>query len=131
MKKFIFLPISLLILAVGTPAMATTFVAEWVAPSGVGGLNKPAGPTAPALVPGLHVTVLDGMIQVSNLGGSMNFSAGQFGYTRNSTTLPVVVPANPGIKFAPPPAFSNYSMSPSSTANTASGPSNSIDCEVR
>ena len=61
----------------------------------------------------------------------MNFSAGQFGYTRNSTTLPVVVPANPGIKFAPPPAFSNYSMSPSSTANTASGPSNSIDCEVR
>lgn len=128
MKKSILL-ISLLILAAVTPAMATTFVVEYVGVSGAGGLNKPAGPTAPTLPPGLYVNVLDGVIQASNLGGSQSFSAGQFGYTPNFSSPPAVVPANPGVKFTPPPVF-NSSTTSSSAADPASK-ANAVDCEVR
>lgn len=92
------------------------------------------GPTSPprsstAMPPGLYVSVLDGMINVSNTGGALNFSAGQFGYTRSNMVPPVVVPSNPGLKFAPPPTFTS--------STTTSGPGGSapkaaaVDCEVR
>jgi hypothetical protein len=85
---------------VGTPSATigirgTTFHAEVVPPGG--GAN---------LAPGLYVQVLDGVINLSNKGGSQNFSAGQFGFTPNFNQPPVVLPANPGIQFTPPPAFS-------------------------
>jgi hypothetical protein len=82
---------------VGTPSATigirgTTFHAE-IAPAG----GK--------LAPGLYVQVLDGVISLTNQGGSQNFSAGQFGYTPNFNQPPVVLPANPGIQFTPPPSF--------------------------
>lgn len=78
--------------------------------------------------PGLYVAVLDGLIHVTNQGGSTNFSAGQFGFTASPVQPPVMVPKNPAIQFTPPPAF-NSSSTPS--ANGAPSKSNSVDCEVR
>ena len=78
--------------------------------------------------PGLYVSVLDGLIHVTNPAGTSNFSAGQFGYTPSFKTPPVVLPTNPGIQFTPPPVF-NQSTAPSSS--NAPGKSNTVDCEVR
>jgi hypothetical protein len=92
--------------------------------------GAPPAPTISApLPPGLYVSVIDGMISVSNKGGAANFAAGQFGYTGNLVQPPVLVPANPGLKFTPPPAF-NSSASPTTT-NSSAGKSNAVDCEVR
>ena len=85
-------------------------------------------PVSAGLSPGLYVQVIDGSINLSNSGGSQNFSAGQFGYTASFTKPPVVVPNNPGLKFPPPPAFSSTSTNSSSTSP---GKSNTVDCEVR
>lgn len=79
------------------------------------------------LAPGLYVSVIDGAINLANKSGSQSFSAGQFGYTANVTKPPVVVPANPGIKFTPPPTFS----STSGQGNNAGNKPAAIDCEVR
>jgi len=86
-------------------------------------------PANGALPPGLYVHVIDGMINVTNPGGSLNFSAGQFGYTPNITMPPVIVPNNPGLKFTPPPAFS--SSTTTSPAGGAAPKSAAVDCEVR
>ncbi len=94
-------------------------------PAGV--TPTPNGVTPP-LPPGLYVQVIDGLINVTNKGGSQNFAAGQFGFTPTPIQAPVVVPKNPGLQFTPPPAFS----APAPTAGTSSAPkSNSVDCEVR
>ena len=88
----------------------------------------PRPPVAPTLPPGLHVSVTDGQIVLANKGGATNFTAGQFGYTASPTQPPVLVPANPGIKFTPPPTFS----SPSSGNGAASGTKPAaVDCVVR
>jgi hypothetical protein len=83
--------------------------------------------TAGSRAPGLYVHVIDGIINLSNRGGSQLFSAGQFGYTASVTQPPVIVPNNPGIKFTPPPAF-NSSSAPHSTSNNDA---KTVDCEVR
>jgi hypothetical protein len=88
--------------------------------------NTPAAPSSSNLAAGLYVHVIDGAINLTNKGGSTDFSAGQFGYTANVNKTPIVVPANPGIKFTPPPTFvSTNNKSSSSSAAKA------VDCEVR
>jgi len=86
-------------------------------------------PSPPSLKPGLYVQVLDGLINVSNPAGALQFSAGQFGFTPNFQQPPIILPQNPGLKFQPPPMF-NVSTGPS---NNGSSPpkSNQVDCEVR
>lgn len=84
------------------------------------------GPKPPALPPGLYVSVIDGAISLANRGGTTNFAAGQFGYTANIQAPPVIVPANPGLKFTPPPTFSQTSNKTSS-----SSAAKAVDCEVR
>ena len=64
------------------------------------------------MAPGLYVSVVDGVIQLGNKGGTTNFAAGQFGYTGQITTPPVVIPQNPGIQFMPPPMFSSPNAGP-------------------
>jgi len=86
----------------------------------------PAVPNA--MPPGLYVQVIDGLINVSNKGGTQNFAAGQFGFTPSPTQPPVVVPKNPGIMFTPPPAFS---APPTNMASSTPPKSGSVDCEVR
>jgi hypothetical protein len=79
-----------------------------------GGVAGPAtGPSLPVLggalprvLPGLNVLVLDGQIVLSNQGANLSFSAGQFGFTAQLRTPPVVVPPNPGLRFVPPPVLS-------------------------
>ena len=112
----------------------TTFIAQFV-PTGMPTVMAPGGRTpAPgagaALPPGLHLQVIDGMINVNNPGGTMNFAAGQFGFVRNNITPPVVVPANPALKFTPPPAF-NASSAMEGGSSSATRPSSTVDCEVR
>ena len=65
---------------------------------------SPGSPSAGGMNPGLYVQVLDGMISVSNGGGSQNFTAGQFGFTPGFQQPPVILPANPGMQFTPPPS---------------------------
>jgi len=86
-------------------------------------------PPAGARPPGLYVQVLDGLIHVTNPSGSSNFSTGQFGFTPSLRVPPALLPANPGIPFAPPPVF-NQSTGPSGSGN-APNKSNTVDCEVR
>ncbi len=86
---------------------------------------KPAA--APGLPSGLYVSVIDGSINLSNKGGSQSFTAGQLGYTANVTKQPVVVPANPGIKFTPPATFASNSGGGSGGGSKAAA----IDCVVR
>ena len=82
-----------------------------------------------SLPPGLYVQVIDGLINVSNKGGTQNFAAGQFGFTPNPIQPPVIVPKNPGLLFTPPQAFSGPSSVSGSGAGTPK--SNVVDCEVR
>ncbi|HEX4676947.1 MAG TPA: hypothetical protein VH209_16540 [Steroidobacteraceae bacterium] len=88
----------------------------------------PSVPPPSGLNPGLYVQVLDGLIKVSNSGGSTNFSAGQFGFTPTANQPPVIVPKNPGIQFTPPPAFS----APPAISGASTPPkSGTVDCVVR
>jgi hypothetical protein len=83
--------------------------------------------TAP-LPPGLYVQVIDGLINVTNKGGSQNFAAGQFGFTPTPSQAPVFVPKDPGLQFTLPKAFS----APPPVSGSSSAPkSNAVDCEVR
>lgn len=131
----------------------TTFIAQYVPPPPPGGrpdLNAgpalppggslapglgstaaktpaPSGP--PPLAPGLHVSVTDGAIIVTNTGGSLGFQAGQFGYVPNVNQPPVIVPSNPNIQFVPPPSFDAGSGDP--TASNGPGQGQATDCIVR
>jgi hypothetical protein len=90
--------------------------------------QPPAPPAPSALPPGLYVQVIDGLINVSNSGGSTNFAAGQFGYTASIKQPPVVVPANPAVQFTPPPAFSAPTTNGGQTGGSKP---NTVDCVVR
>lgn len=79
--------------------------------------------------PGLYVQVIDGIINLSNKGGTQTFAAGQFGFTPSFKQPPVILPTNPGIQFTPPPSFS-VSSGPQSSSG-GSGKANTVDCEVR
>ncbi|MRX07386.1 iron dicitrate transport regulator FecR [Pseudoduganella sp. FT25W] len=81
------------------------------------------------LAPGLYVQVIDGLINLTNKGGSLNFAAGQFGFTPTIAQPPVIVPQNPGMQFTPPPVF-NAPTGQTTPGNTATK-SNTVDCEVR
>lgn len=112
-----------------TAALDTGGAAAPIAPLTLAQNTPPPAPGANAqLTPGLYVHVIDGLIQLSNKGGSQNFSAGQFGYAPSFLQPPVIIPVNPGIQFTPPPAFS-HSTAPS--GGNSSGKSNNVDCEVR
>ena len=74
------------------------------------------------LNPGLYVQVLDGTINVTNGGGTQNFTAGQFGFTPGFQQPPVILPSNPGMQFTPPPSFS----STTGASNGSSEPSRAM-----
>ncbi len=104
----------------------TTFIVQYV-----GGDTLPSA-GAPSLPPGLHVSVSDGAIVVTNPGGTQGFAAGQFGYVPTMTQPPVIVPTNPGIQFTPPPAFGNGAgIGPETTPGGVPPKSSGVDCEVR
>lgn len=105
----------------------TTFIAQWVEP-------PPAGlPPSRGLPPGLHLSVIDGAIFVSNTGGGLGFQAGQFGFVPSVRVPPVQVPSNPGLQFVPPPNFGVPGSGAGAAPGSGSGTLNaeSVDCEVR
>ena len=112
-------------------AARTAFLFASTAGAGIGQLSPPTPPRPGApgggLAPGLHVFVLDGLIVMNNSGGSQLFSTGQFGYVRNNSTPPIIVPNNPNLKFSPPPVFNM-----TQTAQNSNQPKpDTVDCEVR
>ena len=95
----------------------------------------PPGPVTPpsvpgSLAPGLYVQVLDGVVTLSNSGGSQNFGAGQFGFVPGPAVPPIILPQNPGLKFSPPPSFSSGS-SGSTPPTSSGGKPGDVDCVVR
>ncbi|WP_411886372.1 hypothetical protein [Polaromonas sp. YR568] len=79
--------------------------------------------------PGLYVSVNEGLISIATKVAATTFAAGQFGYTASVTQPPVLVPANPAIKFTLPAGF--VPTSSSSAANTSGTKPAAIDCVVR
>jgi hypothetical protein len=105
-----------------------------VAASGAATLlpTPPAGGgVAPPLAPGLHLSVTDGAIVVSNTGGAQSFAAGQFGFVPNPVTPPVLVPNNPGLHFTPPPTFGIGTGTGGPLAGSGPGQGSAVDCIVR
>lgn len=45
---------------------------------------------------GLHLNVINGIINAANTAGDQDFTAGQFGFVADVNTKPLVVPGNPG-----------------------------------
>ncbi len=76
----------------------------------------------------LRAGARDGMIHLTNGGGSQSFTAGQFGYTASFIQPPVVLPANPGMQFTPPPSFSSSTAANPGSSGSKAG---TVDCEVR
>jgi hypothetical protein len=93
----------------------------------VGKAGNGAPPAPPPLAPGLHLSVSDGAIIVTNNGGSLGFQAGQFGYVPSVNQPPVIVPSNPNIQFVPPPSFNAGNAG----APGSSGQNEAVDCVVR
>jgi len=51
---------------------------------------------------GLYLFVMEGIINVSNSAGSQNISAGQYAYVATATSMPTILPGNPGFDFTLP-----------------------------
>jgi hypothetical protein len=110
----------------------TTFTVQHIEPGPPPSQGKPGPiPAGSRLAPGLYVQVIDGLIHVSNPAGTQDFSAGQFGYTSSPGTPPVVVPANPGISFTPPPAFAAPAANGVQSQSAAAQDQAAVDCVVR
>jgi hypothetical protein len=54
---------------------------------------------------GLYIFVSEGIISVSNNGGSLDVGLGQFAYVADIESRPVILPRNPGLDFTLPPSF--------------------------
>ena len=106
----------------------TTFVATYV-PASAQAVPTVPTPGGAARAPGLYVQVLDGLIHVTNPAGTQNFAAGQFSFTPSFKQPPVILPANPGMQFTPPPSFTPSTLGGSGAA--APGKAAAVDCVVR
>ena len=56
---------------------------------------------------GLYLFVLQGIINVSNNAGSQNVNAGQYVYVQTATSMPTILPGNPGFDFTLPASIGN------------------------
>jgi hypothetical protein len=114
----------------------TTFIVQYVEP-GADVAPVPGAPVAPGpapLAPGLHLTVTDGAIVVTNQAGSQGFQAGQFGFVPSQNQPPIVLPNNPGLQFTPPPSFSGTAGpggDPVPGSGGAPAQKGGVDCVVR
>ncbi|MFZ6873614.1 FecR family protein [Undibacterium sp. Di27W] len=78
--------------------------------------------------PGLYVQVLDGTIFLRNSTGSLDVTAGQFGFAISFTKPPIILPNNPGMQFSPPGSFPANQSQENANNESKSG---SLICEVR
>jgi hypothetical protein len=56
---------------------------------------------------GLYLFVLEGIVNVSNNAGSQNLSAGQYVYVQTASSIPKILPGNPGIDFTLPASIAD------------------------
>jgi len=56
---------------------------------------------------GLYLFVLQGIVNVSNNAGSQNLNAGQYMYVQSGTSIPKILPGNPGIDFTLPTSIAD------------------------
>lgn len=75
---------------------------------------------------GLHVDVAEGAVVVSNRAGTMVVGAGQFGYVRDATTPPILVPQGAGYKIVFPSGITR-----NDTAGRSIGPNHDADCSAQ
>jgi hypothetical protein len=88
----------------------------------------PRSSPSPALAPGLYVHVIEGLVNLSNNGGTTSFAPGQFGFTPTITQPPALLPKAPFVLLVPPPAF----LPPTgSNGATTGNKAPAIDCVVR
>lgn len=108
------------------PLFLLTLVSAFAAPAGAQGPvpPRPGG----SLAPGLYVQVIDGLVHLTNSAGTLNFAAGQFGYTSSFKQPPVMLPTNPGIPLTLPPAFGALA---SGSASNSAAAGNEVMCIVR
>ncbi|TAK45152.1 MAG: hypothetical protein EPO29_02140 [Betaproteobacteria bacterium] len=88
--------------------------------------GKVPGPGGNPPANGLHVDVSDGVIVVSNTGGSQEFRMGQFGYVQNIQTPPVQVPPGQGTQVTLPPQALNQQI-----LGGTVGTSSSLECAIK
>lgn len=72
---------------------------------------------------GVYFFVAAGSIIVTNSGGSQTYTAGQYAYVASGTSIPTILPGNPGIDFTLP-------VSVGEAPKDGGGPKNN-DCVVR
>lgn len=118
MKKFISSCLALLAALVSTAALA-----QQVTP--LGAIPRSSSPT---LAPGLYVHVIDGLVNLSNQGGTTSFAPGQFGFTPTFTTPPAPLPRTPPLMLPLPVTFMGPSASNGATGGNKAA---AIDCVVR
>jgi hypothetical protein len=53
----------------------------------------------PGLENGIYFTVIEGMIEVSNKGGTLTFGPGSYGFVRDENSIPVLLPYSPKLDF--------------------------------
>jgi hypothetical protein len=94
-------------------------------------LGQSAQEKSPLLAPGLHVSVTEGAIVVTNSGGAQGFHAGQFGYVPGQNQAPVIVPPNSGLQFVPPPSFGGNASGPQASSGGSLADKPAVDCIVR
>jgi hypothetical protein len=56
---------------------------------------------------GLYLFVLEGIINVSNTAGSQNVAAGQYVFVQTATSMPTIIPGNPGVDFTLPASIAD------------------------
>lgn len=90
------------------------------------------GESCGIIKPGLYLAVSNGVVVITNSGGSptaLQVKAGQYVYVQNPVTPPVVLPAKPDIPFNPPPSVG--ASAAGKTGGAQGGGSGSSDCQVR
>jgi hypothetical protein len=75
---------------------------------------------------GLYLDVTSGAISATNQGGEQVFNAGQFGFVKDATTPPVVVPPQDGIQVTMP-----SSIAENKGTGKGVGAGNGSDCAVK
>ncbi|MCW2960754.1 MAG: iron dicitrate transport regulator FecR [Thermoleophilia bacterium] len=92
--------------------------------TGNGLVSVPPGQIGSMQAPGLYVSVVSGLISITARGnGSLNFSAGQFGFTPSMLQPPVLIPRNPGLQLLPPPMFAQVKPQSVATVQISGGAS--------
>jgi hypothetical protein len=119
MKTFIASCLALLAALVSTAALAQ------LTPLGI---PRSSPSPSPALAPGLYVSVIDGLVNLSNKGGTTTFAPGQFGFTPSFTTPPAPIPKTPPLMLTLPVSFMGPNASNGATGGNKAG---AIDCVVR